>query len=454
MAAEYMRKVVASVFREVRSCAGEQHLPCILRKAGATGVGRLRGAALRSTDRATRNTAKGHPPLRRLILGAICVVAALLAVLFWSWIDAQARAVVVLSSVMKTPVLTPAAGVVTGEPRFEEASVAGNPALIVKPDGEGPWPALFFVNGAVPQGRKLPDVRRVAEGFARAGYLVVVPDLPGLTEDRITPETASETLEVARTVSGRPDARGGKVGLVGISTGATLALLAAEKDSLGGRVSVVAGVAPYTDIKTIVSVATTGHYRNRGEIVRYEADPFLSYVIARSLISALPPGEDRETLLSELDEVNRLDPEPLADLRDRRLGDLGPEARSVVRLLANKDPDRFDGLYAGLPTGVRADLRKLSPLAGDGRLDAPVELVSGPRDRYFPVSESFAVSHIAPDHRVTVTGALDHAVLSFSLRDLPGFLRLDGFVVRSLREARLGPASEPVDQGLSEPPRG
>ena len=392
-------------------------------------------------DRATGNTEKGRwrrlPRTFRLLVLALLLGAALLAVLGWSWIDAQARSVIVLSSVLEPPLLTPAVEGVTAEPRFEEATVAGNPALVARPAGEGPRPALFFVNGAVPQGRKLPEVRRLAGGFARAGYLVVVPDLPGLTEDTITPETASETLDVARTVSGWPDARGGEVGLVGVSTGATLALLAAEKDGLEGSVSVVAGVAPYTDIQTVVSIATTGHYRRDGVHVRYESDPFLSYVIARSLISTLPPGEDRTTLLTELNGVNRLDPEPLAGLRDRRLGDLGAGARSVVELLANEDPERFDGLYAGLPVGVRADLRELSPLAGDERLKAPVELVSGPRDRYFPVSESYAISRIAPDHRVTVTATLDHAKLSFSLRDLPEFLEMNGFIVRSLREARI-----------------
>ena len=405
---------------------------------------------MRSTHRATGNTEKGlqRPLLSalRLSLLILLLVAALLVSLGWSWIDAQARALVVLSTLLETPVLTPVVEVVTGEPRFEEAFVAGNPALIARPGGEGPWPAIFFVNGAVPQGRELPQVRRLAEGFARAGYLVVVPDLPGLTEDEITPETASETLEVARAVSGRPDARGGEVGLVGVSTGATLALLAAEKEGLEGRVSVVAGVAPYADIKTVLNIATTGHYRKDGEKIRYEADPFLSYAIARSLISALPPGEDRKTLLAELDRVDRSDPEPLADLRARRLGDLGAGARSVVEVLANEDPRRFDELYAGLPVEVRADLRELSPLAGDERLGAPVELVSGPRDRYFPVSESYAISRIAPDHRVTVTKALDHAELSFSLRNLPAFLRVNGFVVRSLREARLGPVAGRAEQ--------
>jgi hypothetical protein len=200
----------------------------------------------------------------------------------------------------------------------------------------------------------------------------------------------------------------------------------------------VAGVAPYADIRTILNVATTGYYRDGEDFLPCETDPFLSYVVARSLVAALPPGEDRETLRSELEEVGRLDPNPLARFRDRPLDDLGPEARSVVELLANRDPERFEELYKALPGEVRGDLDKLSPLAGEGQVDAPVELASGPQDKYFPISESYSIVGIAPKRRVTVTAALDHAELSFSVRDIPAFMRMDGFVVRSLREARTG----------------
>ncbi len=357
--------------------------------------------------------------------------------MYRSWVDAQARAAVVISSVLEAPVLTPAVDAVSGEPHFEDSPVAGNPALIVSPAGEGPWPAVFVVNGTVPEGRELPEVRRLAEGFARAGYLVVVPDLPGLTEDEITPETVDETVEVAREVSERPDAQDGEVALVGVSTGATLSLLAAERPSLEGRVSVVAGVAPYADIRTVVNVATTGHYREGSGFRRHEADPFLSYAIARSLVAALPPGEDRQTLSGELERVDREDPDPLAGLRSRPTGDLGPEAASVVELLANEDPERFDALYEALPEGVRADLEALSPLAGEGRIRAPVEVATGPKDKYFPASESYELERIAPGRRVTVTRALDHARLDLSVGDAPAFAAFDAFVVRALREARL-----------------
>jgi pimeloyl-ACP methyl ester carboxylesterase len=375
--------------------------------------------------------------LRRVFYLVMLAVLIGLLVSYWSWVDAQVRAAVVISSVLEAPILTPAAEAVSGEPGLEDVPVAGEPALVARPAGDGPWPAIFLVNGAVREGRKLPEVRNLAEGFARAGYLVVVPDLPGLREARITPKTADATTQVAREISGRPDVEDGEVVLVGVSTGATLALLAAEDPALRGKVSLIAGVAPYSNIKTVLSLATTDHYRRSdGELIRYEADSFLSYVTARSLVAALPPGEDERTLSEVLERACRKCPDPLSGLRARRTDDLGPGARSVVKLLANRNPERFAALYAELPDEVHHDLEELSPLAGTGRIRAPVELATGPRDKYFPPSQSYALERVAPQRRVTVTGALDHAKLEVSLEDIPAFATFDAFVVRSLRTAR------------------
>ncbi len=386
----------------------------------------------------SEETSKGPRRRPRRIFYVVLLAALLgLTVSFWSWVDAQARAVVVISSVLDTPVLTPAVRVTSGEPRLSDTRVAGYPALVAKPAGEGPWPAIFLVNGTVPEGRKLPAVRNLAEGFARAGYLAVVPDLPGLREDRITPQTVDAATEAARNISTRSDAENGDVALVGVSTGATLALLAAEDPRLDEKVSLVAGVAPFSNIRTVLSVATTAHYRRPdGKLVRYEATPFLSYVVARSLVATLPPGEDRRTLSAEISGVGRENPDPLHDLRQRPTDDLGPEAKSVVRLLANQNPERFEDLYAALPNGVRHDLEVLSPLAGEEKISTPVDLATGPHDAYFPPSESYALDRVASQRRVTVTPALDHAELNVSPEDIPAFLTFDGFVVRALRTAR------------------
>jgi pimeloyl-ACP methyl ester carboxylesterase len=205
------------------------------------------------------------------------------------------------------------------------------------------------------------------------------------------------------------------------------------------RVSAVAGVAPFADIRTVLALATTGHYARDGRMEPYRADPFLSYVVARSLISALPPCKDRDVLLSEMDAVARDDPSPLAALRARPTDDLGPEAKSVVALLANRDPERFAALYRELPPGIRADMEKLSPLDRTGRLEAPVEFVSGPQDRYFPVSESDELQRLAPERVVTVTEVLDHSEVRVSLETLPEFAKLNNFAIRTMENMRGDP---------------
>src|ERR687890_1497498 len=102
------------------------------------------GGTLQGKDSAKRLSARR---LRRAFYLVLLAVLIGLLISYWSWVDAQVRGVVVISSVLDAPVLTPAAEAVSGEPGFEDVAVAGNPTLVARPAGEGPWPAIFLVNG-------------------------------------------------------------------------------------------------------------------------------------------------------------------------------------------------------------------------------------------------------------------------------------------------------------------
>jgi pimeloyl-ACP methyl ester carboxylesterase len=395
-----------------------------------------RGRGARECASVAKILAVGHVAARTLeIVAAVLVIAATLAVIVVeifprSWPAAQLDAVAVLATTEHTPVLAWFVRALTREPRVEETVVAGAPSTVVRPGrGRGPWPAIVFVNGATREGRHHPKVQRLAQGLARTGFLVVVPDLPGLREGEITPETADATARVAETTSDRPDVRGGRVGFYGVSVGAALALLAAERRELASRVTIVGGEAPWTDLKRIARLATTGDYDGRP----YTTDPYASLAIARSLAAGLPPSPGRSRLVRHLGAVSDDDPEPLAGL-DAAAYDDGP--RALVELLLNREPDRFEALYARLPEQVRLSVETLSPLRHAGRLVAPVQLASSPHDKYFPPAESEALARHAPRVHVTVTSTLDHAVPHPSLGDLRDFFRFDGFVVRVLHDAR------------------
>jgi pimeloyl-ACP methyl ester carboxylesterase len=343
-------------------------------------------------------------------------------------ISAQAKAVVVLATTLETPVLEQSVALLTAEPQLEEAVLAGLPTTVARPSGGGAPPTLVVVNGATELGRREPALRRLARGLARAGYLVFIPDLPGLARGELTERTVDATVDAAR-------AAGERVGLVGVSVGTSLALLAAQDPSLSGRVTIVTGTAPYADLTNLVRLATTGHYRNGDLLVPYETDPFLAVAVARSLAAVLPAGPERDAVVTRVNALDADAPDPLAPIRALPASELAPETRAVVQLLASREPRRFDELYAALPSDLRTALERLSPITGASRLTMRVEIASAPRDKYVPLAEAEALARAAPDARLTVTRTLEHAIPEPTFGSLGELLRFNGWVVRSLEAA-------------------
>jgi dienelactone hydrolase len=238
--------------------------------------------------------------------------------------------------------------------------VAGVDALVARP-AWGSGPVVVYANAATPNGIDEPAVGRFLGGLASAGFVAVAPELPGVRRGEVTPETVEALVRVA-------GASGHSVGLIGASTGAGLALLAAGDPQLAGRVTSVAAIAPFASLRAILRLGTTGFYGDEP----FAAAPLVGVAAARSLAASAPFDT------------------------------------AVAALLANRDPVRFDELYAALTPSTRALVEDLSPLSRIGAVMAPVELASSPDDPFFPVGESIALAQAGYDVRLTVTRALDH----------------------------------------------
>ena len=274
----------------------------------------------------------------------------------------------------------------TGEPCLREQK-AGVDVLVARPR-TGSGPVVVYANAATPQGIEQPAVARLLGGLARAGFVAVAPELPSVRDGILTPATVAALVDVAH-------ASGPRVALLGASTGAALSLLAAAE--LGDRVATVAAVAPFASLGAMLRLGTTGSYDG----CPYAAAPLVAEMSARSL-RASAPGDP-----------------------------------CVERLLANRDPVRFDALYDALAPGTHALVERLSPLHAIERIDVPVELACAPFDAYCPAGESQALARAGRDVRLTVTDALEHVCP----RLRPGLLTVVGLVDRLLARAA---AAEPA----------
>jgi acetyl esterase/lipase len=320
-------------------------------------------------------------------------------------------------------------------PRLDEEVVAGVPTTVVRPSSKPPWPALVFANGATSQGRKHPLVRRLAWGLGWAGYLTYVPDLPGIAAGELTPASLEAGIAVLSEAAASEQAHG-RVAVAGISTGATLSLLAASSPQVAGRVSVIAAVAPFTDLQKVIMLATTGRYPGSNGLESYTPPPYLLVALTRSLAATLPGGPARDRLCAELRALDGNSIEPLAPFLRRAADELGPDGAAIHALLVNREPARFDELFAATPEATRTAVRALSPALAAVRADVRTEILCAPRDTYFPIDEAFALRGLSPSVRVTVTSMLGHAVPKFSLRKLAGLAAMNGFIVRSLAASR------------------
>lgn len=345
------------------------------------------------------------------------------------------RAGILIGVVLDVPLVAPLLRAVTPEPRAESVTVDGVPAELFVPGGEGPWPAWIFVTGAHPERRREPIVQRLAQALSRAGYIALVPDLPGLGEGELSSRTLESAHSVIDFMVGRPDVRGGCVALVGASAGASIALLAAARADVADRISVVAAVSPWADLDKMLCLTTTGSYPNGEGFVPYPVAGLLRRVVARSLVSTLAAGEERDRLLAEVGDVTREDGDPLERLLQVDLERLDPEARAVVRLLTNPDCAGFRELSEALPEGATALLASLSPLQAAGEVRSPVELAVPLDDPYFPPAEAEALVGALGNVRLTVTSTLDHTRPMLSRARPRAFARFGGFVLRGLAAA-------------------
>ena len=319
-------------------------------------------------------------------------------------------------------------------PTFRETTLAGTATTVVEPSNAPPWPALVFMNGATPDGRSHPTVRRLGLALARAGVLVFIPDLPGVAGGELSPKTLEQSIAVSAAAAESPDTAHGRVAFAGVSIGGTLALLAAADARLQRRISVVACVAPFADLAEVMRLATTGSYRDGEQLGNHAAPPYLLVGLARSLAAMLAVTPATTALCNEL---RALDPDSrvVPDLPEHAFRTAGSEAERLYDLLANTDPSRFDELYDALPGHVREAVVSLSPIHVAPQLHAPVEIATAPQDTYFPVAEAQRLVSASQQIRLTVTPLLAHATPRLAARNLADLGRLNAFFVRALAAA-------------------
>ena len=275
--------------------------------------------------------------------------------------------------------------------------------------------ALVLVPGFTPHGRNDRQVVELATSLARARFLVLVPDLEGSRQMRVRLADVdgiadavvhlSELAPAGQAGDGPGDRPG--VGVVAISYGVGLAVLASEKPRAGDRLGFLVGIGSYYDTTALITFMTTGRYLDPESDRWRQAEPRAAakWIFLASNIDVLSDAGDRLKLRA-IAERQLAGPGASVALL---AANLGPEGRALYDLMTNQDPARVEVLLAALPPEVRDRIRALSLSERDlGQLAGKLILVHGRADRLIPYTESQALAAAVPGSELFVIDGFGH----------------------------------------------
>ncbi len=257
----------------------------------------------------------------------------------------------------------------------------------------------MLVHGLSPEGKDNRELRQAARLLARAGFLVAVPTIPGLTALRLRPEDAEPVAATIHAVAERTRAR--SVAVVGVSVGAGPALLAAADPRVADQVGVVLSLGGYASTVELLRYFLTGHYRFGPVADRVAPNPEGARLFLRANLDLVENSGDRNRLAAWLDTPGTPVPRGLS-----------PEGAAIAALVENRDPARMDSLIDALPPALRRLLDALSPEWVLPRLKGRLILVHGRHDPTVPFTESLRLAEAARragvPARLTIAGVVEH----------------------------------------------
>lgn len=293
--------------------------------------------------------------------------------------------------------------------------------------------AMVLVPGAAVLGRDEPRLKALARTFARAGFAVLVPELPEVRRLALSRVDADRVADALRYLGAQQP--GAPLGVAAVSYAVAPAIIAAIEDDLAPRIAFVVGIGGYRDAEAVIRFVTTGVFRPRGESreLRIEPNPYGRWAFVFANAGRLDSPSDT-ILLEEIARRRFRDPD--ADIA-RQAEALGPQGRAVMALMENRDPDVVSRLVAALPSAIRREIDGLNlALYELSKLRGHLILVHGRGDRMVPYSESQDLAVAASRARVSLFLVDDIGHVEFTAVNLRNAWTMWQAIVALLGERR------------------
>ncbi|MFZ0479340.1 MAG: alpha/beta hydrolase [Terriglobales bacterium] len=301
-------------------------------------------------------------------------------------------------------------------------------ARLYIPQGIANAPAMVIVHGVHHLGIDEPRLVAFARAMSAGGIRVLTPELSALADYRIDSSSIDLIGYSARSLS---TDTGQKVGLLGISFGGGLSLIAAARPQYAPYIGFVVSVGAHDDLERVSQFLITNTItRPDGTTLAMQAHEYGPLILIYSHLDEFFPPAD----IGAAHEALQLLLWEKVDESKKAAEQLSPPSREKFKLLYNHDVDALAGEMKQSIVRHQAEMAPASPHGQLGSLRAPVLLLHGAADNVIPPSEMLWLQHDIPSGLVKdalITPALSHASID-GKPSLADNLRLVHFMAKLL----------------------
>ena len=271
---------------------------------------------------------------------------------------------------------------VSGTPMRKEitfmSSQGFSEADIYFPSGDGIHPAVVFFMGIVPPDREESRIVALAEGLARTGMVVLIPWLDTQSENRLIVTDIEVLVDAFQHLQNNERVDRKRVGMGGICTGASMAVVAAQSDRINEEVAFINSFAGYYDAFDLVKATASNSRFNDSETAEWSPDKLTKSLVRTHLIEGA--GSTDERILNKI--VDR------GTWTRSEYASLNSGGRAVLTLLTDPSFLEAEEAIANLNDDTYRFLSAVSPSTNMSMLKAEVLLMHDLHDRLVPAEES------------------------------------------------------------------
>lgn len=287
---------------------------------------------------------------------------------------------------------------VTASPLVERVRISIGrteiPADLYRLPDERKRAAILLTHGIIEEGKDDPRLIRFAQSLARAGFVVLVPELRGMKSFRILFSDVDDIVASFRFLASKKEiADEGKMGLLGFSYGAGPTFMAAADPAIRQQVKFLVSFGGYYDPVNVIRFITTGTYEYGEEKGFLNPEPHGKWVFFMNNVDYVQDARDRRLLK----EIFAMEGDKKGSEALPLVGRLTPGGRKLYELLINEDPAGVDNLLKGIDPQVRGYLDRLSVAPLVSSLRAYLLIGHGSTDPLIPYTESLRLADAVPD---------------------------------------------------------